>query len=317
MVAAIAAGVLLGLVLFAVRNARRPVRAVLTGSQVSSNCARSRADLQRLARCGHELVAIELEGDLFFGAVQEIEAQFMRALDRARVLVVDWSAVTHVDSSAVAVMRKIERAAAARDVELVHVDPARHAPEVAASLQFGADARLAPDIDHALEIAENRLLQLHGPEAAGAATGMLDAVSVLRGFDEAERAVLERQMPQQLVRAGETVMQAGEAGDELMVVLQGSASILVPGPRGVPVRVAGVRRGGVIGELAFLDQSTRSATVRAEEDLTVAVLRRKQYDDLSRTHPQLVQKLLSNLALDLAARLRHTNRLATARLARH
>ena len=216
----------------------------------------------------------------------------------------------------VAVVRKIERAAAARDVAVVHVDPSRHAPEVAASLQLGFGSHLAPDTDHGLEVAENILLQLHGAPEPARGTSLLDAVSILRGLTETERAVLEQQMPQRLFRAGESVMQADEAGDELMVVLQGSASILVPGPRGEPVRVAGVRRGGVIGELAFLDQATRSATVRAEEDLIVAVLSRRQYDELSCSQPHIVQKLLSNLALDLAARLRHTNRLATARQAR-
>jgi CRP-like cAMP-binding protein len=111
-------------------------------------------------------------------------------------------------------------------------------------------------------------------------------------------------------------MAAGEEGDELMVLLHGSASILVPGPHGGLVRIAGVRRGAVIGEIAFLDRAARSATVLAEEDLAVAVLSRAQYDALSASAPHLIQKLLTNLALDLATRLRHTNRLASSRQAR-
>ncbi|HYF18872.1 MAG TPA: cyclic nucleotide-binding domain-containing protein, partial [Ramlibacter sp.] len=109
---------------------------------------------------------------------------------------------------------------------------------------------------------------------------------------------------------------AGEQGDELMVVLHGSVSILVPGAEGRMVRLAGVRRGAVVGEMAFLDRAARSATVVAQEDLTVAVLSRAQFDDLSARAPRLIQKLLANLALDLAARLRHTNQLATRRHAR-
>nr|WP_275403482.1 cyclic nucleotide-binding domain-containing protein [Ramlibacter algicola] len=122
-------------------------------------------------------------------------------------------------------------------------------------------------------------------------------------------------MEQRLFRAGDVVIEAGSASHELMVVLQGSASVIVPGPHQRGVRLAGVRRGAVIGELAFLDRATRSATVLAEEDLAVAVLTRDRFDRLSHEAPQLVQKLLSNLAIDLAARLRHTNRLASERQA--
>ena len=122
-------------------------------------------------------------------------------------------------------------------------------------------------------------------------------------------------MPQRLYTAGEIVLRAGEPGDELMIVLDGSASILVPRPDGTLARIAGVRRGAVIGELAFLDHAVRSATVVASEDLTVSVLTRAQYEVLSLGAPRLVAKLLSNLAGDLAVRLRHTSRLATARQA--
>ena len=146
-------------------------------------------------------------------------------------------------------------------------------------------------------------------------TTLLDAVSLFRGMDDHERQALEAAMEQRLFRAGDVVIEAGSAGHELMVVLQGSASVIVPGPQHRGVRLAGVRRGAVIGELAFLDRATRSATVLAEEDLAVAVLSRDRFDQLSHATPQLVQKLLSNLAIDLAARLRHTNRLATERQA--
>jgi CRP-like cAMP-binding protein len=79
------------------------------------------------------------------------------------------------------------------------------------------------------------------------------------------------------------------------------------------VRLAGVRGGATLGDIAFLDRTRRSATVIAAEDTTVAILRRETYDKICITHPRLVQVLLTNIALNLAVRLRHTNRLALSR----
>jgi sulfate permease, SulP family len=96
-------------------------------------------------------------------------------------------------------------------------------------------------------------------------------------------------------------------------VLHGSASILVRSAEGPEIRLASVRRGATIGEIGFLDGAPRSASVVAQEQMTVAVLKRETYDRLCEEDPRLVRKLLSNIALDVATRLRHTNRLAIAR----
>jgi hypothetical protein len=45
----------------------------------------------------------------------------------------------------------------------------------------------------------------------------------------------------------------------------------------------------------------------------VAILSRDSYDQICISHPRLVQILLTNIALNLAVRLRHTNRLALSR----
>jgi CRP-like cAMP-binding protein len=112
------------------------------------------------------------------------------------------------------------------------------------------------------------------------------------------------------------ILSAGAASDELMLILQGCASIVVDRPEGQPVRLAGVRRGAVIGEVGFLDGSPRSASVIAQEDV-VATLDRSSYDGLAQSHPALLPKLVANIAVGLAARLRHTNPVALARARGH
>jgi sulfate permease, SulP family len=313
MVAAVFVGLVLGLVLFAARSARRPVRYVWSGRELSSNCARSRADLQLLAEHGGSVRVFELEGDLFFGAADSLERTLMHHSEGASSIVLDWSRVRHVDTSVCLAVAHFDRKARQQGLVPIHGGAAPHRDVGAVLKQQLPQGRFAPDLDRALEAAENDLIEANRAAATLDATSLLEASALFAGLDEAERTRLESLMVSRLYRAGEEIMKAGEAGDELMLLLHGSASIVVQGSEGDDVRIAGVRRGATIGDIAFLDQAPRSATVVADEDTTVAILNRDVYDVLSQTHPHLVQRLLSNLALTMAARLRHTNRLALAR----
>jgi SulP family sulfate permease len=318
MVAAVFVGLLSGLLLFAMRNARRPVRHIWNGTQLNSNCARSRYDLRLLAEHGAGIHIVELEGDLFFGAIESLERALEQSLHEASSIVIDWSRVRHMDTSVARSFAQFEKRARKQGIAPVHGGAQARHPEIGALLrQHLPNARFAPDLDRALEHAENDVIVSRTEGGVPDATSVLEGAALLHGFNEAERATLEAAMPQKLFPAGEIIMEAGEPGDELMLVLHGSASVLVRSSEGNEVRLAGVRRGATFGDIAFLDQARRSATIVAEEDTTVAVLRRADFDKLSASHPHLVQQLLSNIALGLASQLRHTNRLALSRQGQH
>jgi sulfate permease, SulP family len=315
MVAAIVAGLLLGLVLFASRHLTPPVRAVWDGTQVASNCARSRGDLQLLSQLGREIRLVELQGDLFFGTVDALDAALRRQQAEAKCIVFDWTAVRHVDSSALHTLSKFTRRARQGGTSIVHVDPALSSQLLASELAgLMADDIVAPDVDRALEHAENVLLQDQvRPALPTDLMSAIEGMSLFSGLADAERAALEAAMVERVVPPGGVIVRAGDRGDEFMVLVRGSASVLVSdGAKGV-TRVAGLGRGGLIGEIAFLDAAPRSATVIAQEETLLTVLDRPAYERLSELHPQLVRKLLSNIAVYLAARLRHTTARAAAR----
>jgi CRP-like cAMP-binding protein len=64
----------------------------------------------------------------------------------------------------------------------------------------------------------------------------------------------------------------------------------------------------MFGELALLDQEARSATVEADEELVCYVITREGFDRLTRDHPAIAIKLLTNLGRELSSRLRRANR---------
>lgn len=313
MVAAVFVGLLFGLILFAARNARRPVRNLWTGAQLTSNCARSRGDLRLLAEHGPSIHIVELDGDLFFGAVDSLERALEQSLQGATGLVVDWSRVRHIDTSVVGSFVQFERRAHGLGVAPIHAACANQ-PEVRAVLtQQMPRMRTAPDLDRALEQAENDVIALRGNPEPTDKSAALEAASLFTGMEAGERSALESAMTQRLYRTGDVILKAGDPGDELLLVLKGSGNVVLHQPDGTDVRLAGVRGGATLGDIAFLDRTRRSATVIAAEDTSVAILRRETYDELCIAHPRLVEILLTNIALNLAVRLRHTNRLALTR----
>jgi sulfate permease, SulP family len=170
-----------------------------------------------------------------------------------------------------------------------------------------------PDLDRALEAAESQLITRHAATRSQQTTQLQDALHLMQGLNAQQRQTLEQDMPQRLYKAGDTIFEVGDASDHLLVVMQGSAAVLVPKGDGQDTRLTSVRRGSVLGEIGFLDGAARSARVVAQEPVLAAVLTRAAFERLRATEPDIVMKLLANLTLDLAARLRHTNKLALAR----
>jgi SulP family sulfate permease len=271
--------------------------------------------MQRLASHASAIRVFELDGDLFFGVADQLDSRLRENCHGVETAVLDWSRVRHIDSSVAQSIAKFERHALAHGTSVFHAGTSALGGNVGLELQTHLPgAQLAPDLDRALEQAESLILQRHaGAGDAPGETMILAATTLFQGLSERERALLDASMQPKLFFAGQTLMKAGEPSDELMLLLHGSASVQVPSPDGSNIRLAGVRRGATVGEIGFLDGAPRSASVVAQEDVLVAILGRSTFNALCDSEPRMMQRLLANIALEVAARLRTTNHLAIAR----
>lgn len=104
------------------------------------------------------------------------------------------------------------------------------------------------------------------------------------------------------VRPGEDVIEEGSEGDEFYIILNGEVEVL-KGGRALTVLGPGVH----FGEMALVDHSARSATVRAREPSRLMALSRASFYQLVRTEPVLSSKLLWSFVQVLSIRLRATN----------
>ena len=69
-------------------------------------------------------------------------------------------------------------------------------------------------------------------------------------------------------RKGQEIMGQGEDGDNLLIILSGFARISMVASNGHEIVLDYAEPGYVIGEIAFLDGGTRTATIEALSELT-------------------------------------------------
>src|SRR6202040_4244929 len=86
---------------------------------------------------------------------------------------------------------------------------------------------------------------------------------------------------------GSVIVTEGEEADAFYVLATGRARVVKKGEHGQEVSLAAMRPGDSFGEIGLLQQTTRSATVRASADVELFRLDRSVFEALVRNHPAL------------------------------
>ncbi len=115
-------------------------------------------------------------------------------------------------------------------------------------------------------------------------------------------------------QAGDVIFKENSTSKELYIIIQGEVNITMSAEgseSGSPpkeVIIAKLRRGQSFGEIALVDEGLRSATAQAvQKDTDLMVIRRDQLLMLCESYPQLGYRLMHNLAMDLAMKIRTTD----------
>lgn len=96
----------------------------------------------------------------------------------------------------------------------------------------------------------------------------------------------------------------GDIGDYLLILLTGSVDVVKTGKDGEPVHLASVGPGGTIGEMSMIDSHPRFATCISSEPVDFAVLNRQALNDILMALPRFGNKLLLLLLHLVTERLR-------------
>ena len=122
----------------------------------------------------------------------------------------------------------------------------------------------------------------------------LDLIRGVPLFAEADDGFLERlagEFMERTFAAGETIAEEGEAGRTFIVIESGQVTVTVHGET-----VGRLGPGDAFGEMALIDKSARSATVKADTEVHGYQLPVWSFRPLVESHPEMAWALLEALA---------------------
>lgn len=131
---------------------------------------------------------------------------------------------------------------------------------------------------------------------------------LFRYFTDKERNRIESIAEIKRIAEGGYLIRAAEVDSTLFAVEEGHLDIVAMHD-GRPIVVATVGPGDVLGEVAFIDDSPRSVSVRAgEEQVTVRAWDKRTLSEALAFEPQLLAKFAVAMCELLVERLRDTAR---------
>ena len=123
-------------------------------------------------------------------------------------------------------------------------------------------------------------------------------------LDERGTEVLLRHCPILEFASGTAIFRAGDESKELYFLLSGRVTIILG-----DMRLVTFLAGNMFGDVAFMDGEVRTADAVCDADCRVMVLDREALAKIEAEAPELTGKVYVALAMEIAARLRATDRI--------
>lgn len=133
-------------------------------------------------------------------------------------------------------------------------------------------------MDHA------KLAELQGPD------------SIFSGLSPQDWADLTARAVQVNFAKGKEILSQGDAGDNLLILTEGSARVSMLTANGREIVLAYAEPGAVLGEIALLDGGERTASVSATSAGSALQLGRNAFRDFAASHPDFAWSLMQQLA---------------------
>jgi len=136
---------------------------------------------------------------------------------------------------------------------------------------------------------------------------MLKKVPVFSRLTDDELAIMIKHMDLLKVRKGKVLFEEGAKGDYVCFVVNGRLDVIKKTFRNEEFILNTLSRGQSFGEMSIIESSPRSATVRANTDVEIVRLSRKDFDLILQDHSGIGTKILKGISLLLSRKLRQTS----------
>ena len=151
-------------------------------------------------------------------------------------------------------------------------------------------------------------------EACGEATPYAEQIHsmimyspMFENFNLTEIRLLSQFMQMYRATSGQEIIREGDAGDFMLLIVEGSVEVFRQDRWNSPRLIAVVERGKTIGEMSMIDGEPRFSTCVAAQACLLAILTRESLARIILEQPILGAKILMELVLMLSQRLRQTS----------
>jgi SulP family sulfate permease len=311
-------GVVFGLIIFVVKYSRVGVtRRVASGSVLHSNVERPENLREALKQSGDQILTMTLQGYIFFGTANKLVnaiKERIAATDRPALthLILDFSLVNGLDSSAIASFTKMAQYSELYDFRLVLSNLADETKMLLRREHIyegeHKNIRVFPDLDRALEWSENEIL----------AKQELLVTSLLVPIEATLESIFPRVEEAQEFRSfldsldfvkGDALIREGAQSDDVFFIESGQVMVVLALPDGGEMRLRTMDAGTVVGEIAFYLGLPRSASVIGSERGRAYRLSRESLAKLRGKKPEMAARFHEYMARMLADKLLDTTRL--------
>ncbi len=282
---------------------------------IRSKRIRSSEDKNILERDGASTLVLDLHGDLMFGTTEIVVAEVTKVAETKEIFVLDLQRVFSIDLASMKLFSKLCQTLIELGKHLFFVNTKQNFA-FSRFMKRALDPAQDPDVlffktkDEAIEWCEEQILSKAGRIEANASVSLMSQ-SLLRGMSEDEIKYISKLTEKKTYQPGAAIFSANEPANKIYFIHSGEVSIDLSIRRN-HTRLAQLGPGMFFGELAFVENGTRTANARAKTEVTCFELSRERFENDLPT--EIRYKLLMNVCDQLAQNLRTANKEITALL---
>jgi hypothetical protein len=125
----------------------------------------------------------------------------------------------------------------------------------------------------------------------------LKKIEIFEDLSISELAAIASVTEEVTSAAGELVINEGDTGDTMYLIIAGEVSVIKGLASGAPLELDRIATGDYFGEMALFEDVVRSASIRTEADTRLLVLRKQEFEEIVKEYPQIalhICKVLSS-----------------------
>jgi glutaminase len=287
-------------------------RLAYTAAERSSSRTRHSSHRGFLREHGQRIHVVEMQSNLAFSTTEPIVRAVLERVGRPLAVILDFHHVSAINGVAVRMLVDLAEALSRRGAMVHFTHTHRHEVmrnQVASYLADRGEVEALfryHSTDGAIERCEDVLLEELNASAVSSQRN-LDEYEITAALTEEEISLFASLLKHRSHASGEKIISSGEEATNLLLITKGVVGVWLGGGASEGNRVASFSVGTMVGEMAFLDGARRSADVIAEGEVETAAFEIADFVRLQQSHPGLHTKILRNIAVSLATKLRKVN----------